>query len=199
MRRSRWRRSPQRKSGSRVRPGAPSHLGLLPVEQAIISTSRSRLRHISNAKTLFPRDGTDAIVERHQLKRSGPSLCRHECCRQLEGVGRTQRVHTKKSSRHFSNRIAGIDLVPLRCQFSQLPQCKRNCRRVNSILTFEASQSRNTLHFGTPPDQHGGVFRNQRLHAPRRSAAARSRKRPRISPPRPPLFDQGADGGCPGL
>jgi hypothetical protein len=61
---------------------------------------------------LFPRCGGKPIVERDDFERRRPSLRRDERRGKLERVCGMQRMHAQKPDGRFTDRVAGLDLVP---------------------------------------------------------------------------------------
>lgn len=125
-----------------------------------------RRSQIDHRKAFLPRRRGETIVERDNFRRRGASLGGQERRGELQRIGGSQGVDTKKSCRRFPDSIARIDLVPAGRKLSQPPKCKRHRSDAEGAVTFEASQSRNALDFGTPPDEYGGVLRSERLEAP---------------------------------
>src|SRR6267142_6999109 len=84
-----------------------------PVEQPSRNLRQSvGRRNFNDGKTFFSRGGGEAIVERDYFQRRRPALGSQERRRKLQPIGRTERMHPKKSCRRFPDRVAGIDFVP---------------------------------------------------------------------------------------
>src|SRR5258707_7216840 len=106
---------------------------------------RSARVRIDQREAFLPRRFGEALVERDNSQRWGTAVRGYESRRELQGVGRSQRVYAEKSHGVFANDLGGLDLVPAIGKLLQPVGGERHPLPVERARAFEARQSRDAF------------------------------------------------------
>jgi hypothetical protein len=96
--------------------------------------------NVDQLETFPPRSIREALVERDHLKRRGTSFGGKESRRELQRIGRPQRMNAKKPERVLANDLTGFDLVPSVGELFQPIEGKRGAFRIEQNGALEAGQ-----------------------------------------------------------